>query len=84
MIALGTVALLQHRDVFERLGQTDDQSVIANMVEELMRYLTIVPARWIGWRSKTSTSVVNRSMHRTKSRASRNADRVRHAGPAPA
>jgi len=52
MIALGTVALLQHRDVFERLGQTDDQSVIANMVEELMRYLTIVPARWIGWRSK--------------------------------
>jgi cytochrome P450 len=42
MIALGTVALLQHRDVLERLGQTDDQSVIANMVEELMRYLTIV------------------------------------------
>jgi cytochrome P450 len=42
MIALGTVALLQHRDVFERLGQTDDQAVIANAVEELMRYLTIV------------------------------------------
>jgi cytochrome P450 len=42
MIALGTVALLQHRDVFERLGRTDDQSVVANIVEELMRYLTIV------------------------------------------
>jgi cytochrome P450 len=42
MIALGAVALLQHRDVFERLGQTDDQAVIANVVEELMRYLTIV------------------------------------------
>ncbi len=42
MIALGTVALLQHRDVYERLGQTDDQAVIANIVEELMRYLTIV------------------------------------------
>jgi cytochrome P450 len=28
--------------VFERLGQTDDFSVIANLVEELMRYLTIV------------------------------------------
>ena len=42
MIALGTVALLQHRDVFERLGQTDDRAVIANIVEELMRYLTIV------------------------------------------
>jgi cytochrome P450 len=42
MIGLGTVALLQHRDVFERLGQTDDQAVIANIVEELMRYLTIV------------------------------------------
>ena len=42
MIALGTVALLQHRDVFDRLGQTDDRAVIANIVEELMRYLTIV------------------------------------------
>jgi cytochrome P450 len=42
MIALGTVALLQHHEVFERLGHTDDQAVIANIVEELMRYLTIV------------------------------------------
>jgi cytochrome P450 len=42
MISLGTVALLQHREVFERLGQTDDKAVIANIVEELMRYLTIV------------------------------------------
>jgi cytochrome P450 len=42
MISLGTVALLQHPDVFERLGQTDDPAVIANIVEELMRYLSIV------------------------------------------
>jgi cytochrome P450 len=42
MISLGTVALLQHPDVFRRLGQTDDHAVIANIVEELMRYLTIV------------------------------------------
>jgi cytochrome P450 len=42
MIALGTVALLEHRDVFDRLGQSDDRAVIANIVEELMRYLTIV------------------------------------------
>jgi cytochrome P450 len=42
MIALGTVALLEHPQVFERLGQTDDRAVIANIVEELMRYLTIV------------------------------------------
>jgi cytochrome P450 len=42
MISLGTVALLQHPDVFERLGQTDDHAVVANIVEELMRYLTIV------------------------------------------
>jgi cytochrome P450 len=42
MISLGTVALLQHPDVFERLGQTDDPAIIANIVEELMRYLTIV------------------------------------------
>jgi len=42
MIGLGTVALLEHREVFELLGQTDDPAVIANIVEELMRYLTIV------------------------------------------
>ncbi|MGA8547536.1 MAG: cytochrome P450 [Mycobacterium sp.] len=45
MIALGTVALLQHREVFERLGQTDDPAAIANAIEELMRYLTIVHAQ---------------------------------------
>ncbi|MDT7768601.1 MAG: hypothetical protein QOI30_1601 [Mycobacterium sp.] len=45
MISLGTVALLEHPDVFERLGQTDDQVVIAHAVEELMRYLTIVHAQ---------------------------------------
>ena len=42
MIALGTLALLQHPDELARLRQTDDQAVIANIVEELMRYLTIV------------------------------------------
>ena len=42
MISLGTVALLQHPDVYARLGQTDDRAVIGNIVEELMRYLTIV------------------------------------------
>jgi len=45
MIALGTVALLQHPEAFERLGQTDDAAVIANIVEELMRYLTIVQSQ---------------------------------------
>lgn len=42
MISLGTVALLEHPDVFERLGQSDDPAFIANIVEELMRYLSIV------------------------------------------
>src|SRR6201997_468270 len=42
MISLGTVALLQHLDVFERLGQTEDPADVANIVEELMRYLSIV------------------------------------------
>jgi cytochrome P450 len=42
MISLGTVALLEHPDVFLRLGQTDDPAVVANIVEELMRYLSIV------------------------------------------
>jgi cytochrome P450 len=42
MISLGTVALMQHPDVFELLGHTDDLAVVANIVEELMRYLSIV------------------------------------------
>ena len=42
MISLGTVALLEYPEVFERLGQTDDPAVVANIVEELMRYLSIV------------------------------------------
>ncbi|MFI5510037.1 cytochrome P450 [Mycobacterium sp. NPDC051804] len=42
MIALGTVALMEHRAMFELLGHTDDPSVIAKIVEELMRYLAIV------------------------------------------
>jgi cytochrome P450 len=42
MIALGTLALLQHPDQLALLRETDDPAVIANMVEELMRYLSIV------------------------------------------
>jgi cytochrome P450 len=45
MISLGTVALLEHREIFERLGKTEDPAVIANAIEELMRYLTIVHAQ---------------------------------------
>jgi cytochrome P450 len=42
LITLGTVALLQHPDAFDLAGRTDDAGVTANIVEELMRYLTIV------------------------------------------
>jgi cytochrome P450 len=42
MLALGTLALLEHPDEFARLGTTDDPLVTASIVEELMRYLTIV------------------------------------------
>ncbi|MCV7154956.1 cytochrome P450 [Mycolicibacterium pyrenivorans] len=42
MIALGTLALLQHPEQLTRLRETDDPAVVANLVEELMRYLTIV------------------------------------------
>ncbi|OBK36666.1 cytochrome [Mycobacterium sp. 1245111.1] len=45
MISLGTVALLEHPDVFKLLGQTDDAAVVARAVEELMRYLSIVHAQ---------------------------------------
>jgi cytochrome P450 len=42
MISLGTVALLQHPDALDRLRVTDDPALVANIVDELMRYLTIV------------------------------------------
>jgi cytochrome P450 len=42
MIALGTLALLQHPDQLAELRETDDPRVIAAAVEELLRYLTIV------------------------------------------
>lgn len=42
MIALGTLALLQHPDAMRLLRETDDPAVVANVVDELMRYLTIV------------------------------------------
>ena len=42
MIALGTAALLEHPDQAAVLRDSDDPVVIANAVEELLRYLTIV------------------------------------------
>jgi hypothetical protein len=39
MIALGTLALLRHPDQLARVRGSDDPSVIANAVEELLRYL---------------------------------------------
>jgi cytochrome P450 len=42
MIALGTLALLRHPDAQAKIRNADDPTVIANAVEELLRYLTIV------------------------------------------
>ncbi|MEO3759523.1 cytochrome P450 [Mycobacterium sp. B14F4] len=42
MISLGTVALLQHPGQLRRLRESEDPALIANAVEELMRYLSIV------------------------------------------
>jgi cytochrome P450 len=42
MISLGTVALLEHPESFKRLGETEDNAEVAKLVEEMMRYLTIV------------------------------------------
>ncbi|BBX90050.1 cytochrome P450 [Mycolicibacterium boenickei] len=42
MIALGALALLQDPDAAARLRETDDPAVVAGIVEELMRYLSIV------------------------------------------
>lgn len=42
MISLGTVALLENPEQLARLRKSDDPAQIANAVEELMRYLSIV------------------------------------------
>ncbi|MEV1085050.1 cytochrome P450 [Streptomyces sp. NPDC050211] len=41
MIALGTLALLEHPAQLDRLRESDDPKFIAGAVEELLRYLTI-------------------------------------------
>ncbi|RCV47516.1 cytochrome P450 [Marinitenerispora sediminis] len=41
MIALGTLALLQHPDQLAALREADDPKVVAGAVEELLRYLNI-------------------------------------------
>ncbi|MEU4385636.1 cytochrome P450 [Promicromonospora sp. NPDC023805] len=41
MISLSTLALLQNPELATRLRDTDDAALIANIVEELLRYLTI-------------------------------------------
>ncbi|SBS76730.1 Cytochrome P450-SU2 [uncultured Mycobacterium sp.] len=42
MIALGALALIQHPDDHARLRETDDNTEIANIIDELLRYLTVV------------------------------------------
>ena len=42
MIALGTLALLEHPDQLARVRAASDPQLIATAVEELLRYLTIV------------------------------------------
>ncbi|MDX3387972.1 cytochrome P450 [Streptomyces niveiscabiei] len=42
MISLGTLAFLQHPDQLALLRETEDPKVIANAVDEVLRYLTIL------------------------------------------
>jgi cytochrome P450 len=42
MIALGTLALLEHPEALAQLRESDDPALVGSTVEELMRYLTIV------------------------------------------
>ncbi|MBK1789053.1 cytochrome P450 [Prauserella cavernicola] len=41
MIALGTLALLEHPEQLARLRDTDDEKLVSTAVEELLRYLNI-------------------------------------------
>jgi cytochrome P450 len=42
MIALGALALIEHPELAARLRHSDDPAVVADTVEELMRYLSVV------------------------------------------
>jgi cytochrome P450 len=42
MISLGALTLIQHPETFQRLSSTEDPALIANAVDELMRYLSVV------------------------------------------
>jgi cytochrome P450 len=55
MIALGTLTLLEHPHAWQRLSETDDPALVANIVEELMRSLVarvaledmIIGGQWV-------------------------------------
>ena len=61
MIALGTVALLEHREMLTGSASPTTESVIANIVEELMRYLAIVHSQVDRVATEDLTSADSRS-----------------------
>ena len=55
MIALGTLAvLLNNPDAFAKLRDTNDPAVSLQIVDELLRYLTIVHSGLVGLHLRTS------------------------------
>jgi hypothetical protein len=83
MIALGTLALLEHPEQLAKLRDGDDPKRVASAVEELLRYLSIAHNRSVGWPLRTSRSPARRSGPTRADHGQRHRQPRRHGLPGP-